>query len=173
MSDKKVYLMRGLPSCGKSYTARKLAGTGGVVCETDEYFFTQVGDDPTQYSYREDLLPEARRWNLQRFKEAVDSGRTPIVVDRGNGRNLETQVYARYALEHGYKVEIREPDSPWWLEVKALLKRKHLTKPLLQDWAQRLSEQSQLTHRVPAAVISHWMDGWKHDLTVEDILNYR
>src|SRR5687768_12834933 len=43
MTDKIVYLMRGLPSCGKSTTAKKLAGDTGVICETDEYFYTQVG----------------------------------------------------------------------------------------------------------------------------------
>ena len=31
MSDRVVYLMRGLPSCGKSHTARKLAESGGIV----------------------------------------------------------------------------------------------------------------------------------------------
>ena len=29
-NDKMVFLMRGLPSCGKSYTARRLAGRSGV-----------------------------------------------------------------------------------------------------------------------------------------------
>ena len=30
---------------------------------------------------------------------------------------------------------------------------------------------SKQTHRVPASTIRNWMDHWKHDLTVEDILN--
>jgi len=173
MSDKKVYLMRGLPSCGKSYTARNLVGSNGVICETDEFFLTQAGDEPPTYNYREDLLPEARRWNLQRFQEAVLAGRSPIVVDRGNGQNLETQLYARYALEHGYQVELKEPESAWWQEVKVLLQRKEHTKDILYQWAAQLAERSEATHRVPVATIRHWMDKWKHDLTVEDILNYR
>ena len=44
MFEQIVYLMRGLPCCGKSHTARKLAGDQGVVLETDEYFYHCVGD---------------------------------------------------------------------------------------------------------------------------------
>ena len=110
MTDRIVYLMRGLPACEKSYAARKAAGADGVICETDEDFYTQVGDDPTRYDYDADLLPAARRWNFDRFKQAVDAGASPVVVDRGNGRNAETLEYARYALGHGYRVELKEPD---------------------------------------------------------------
>jgi hypothetical protein len=39
-SRKIVYLMRGLSSSGKSHTAKQLAGQTGIVCETDEYFYT-------------------------------------------------------------------------------------------------------------------------------------
>ena len=170
MGDKIVYLMRGLPSCGKSYTARQLCLDGGIICETDEYFHTQVGSDPTQYDYHNDLLPEARRWNLERFKQAVDAGVSPIVVDRGNGRNEESEMYARYAVNRGYQVELKEPESEWWQEIRVLLKYKQVTREILYQWADRLSEMSRQTHRVPASTIRHWMDHWKHDLTVRDIL---
>ena len=85
MSEKIVYLMRGLPSCGKSYTAKKLAGDTGVVCETDEYFYTHVGEDPKKYDYKKELMGEARRWNFARFAEAVDAGVEAIVVDHESG----------------------------------------------------------------------------------------
>ena len=171
-SDKIVYLMRGLPSCGKSYTARKLAGQTGVVCETDDYFHTQVGDDPTRYDYRKELLEHARRWNLERFKNAVDAGRSPIVVDRGNSLSLQSQVYARYVAERGYAVELKEPESDWWQEIRVLLKYKHVTREILYEWADRLAKMSRSTHRVPATTIRRWMDRWKYDLTIADILNY-
>ena len=57
-----VYLMRGLPACGKSHRARRLAGADGVVLETDQYFYTQVGEDPGHYDYDKELLPRARQW---------------------------------------------------------------------------------------------------------------
>jgi len=56
MNDKIVYLMRGLPSCGKTFKARQLAANGGLICETDEYFHTQIGDDPTKYNTVQKLL---------------------------------------------------------------------------------------------------------------------
>jgi hypothetical protein len=40
-----VYLMRGLPSCGKSHRSKQLAGAQGVICETDQFFYTQVGQN--------------------------------------------------------------------------------------------------------------------------------
>ena len=64
MPQRTVYLMRGLPCCGKSYTAQRLRGESGCICETDQFFYTQVGDDPQRYDYDEALLPDAREWNL-------------------------------------------------------------------------------------------------------------
>lgn len=173
MSKHVVYLMRGLPACGKSHLARRLAGTTGVVLETDEYFYTQVGEDPARYDYSDDLLPAAREWNLSRFRDAVARGVSPIVVDRGNGLNPETRAYASLAIEHGYLVELAEPDSPWWQELRVLLKYKqHVAGELFDLWAKKLSDTTRHTHRVPAATIRHWMNRWRHDLTIEDILNY-
>ena len=172
MSDRVVYLMRGLPACGKSFTARKLAGESGVVCETDEYFYTQVGDDPRRYDYRADLLPQARQWCFERYRQALKDGRSPVVVDRGNGRNLETQQFARCAVEHGYRLELAEPESEWWQEIRVLLKYKEHTREVLYKWADTLAAKSQATHRVPAATIRHWMDHWHSGLTVEEIINY-
>jgi hypothetical protein len=172
LTEKVVYLMRGLPCCGKSYTARTLAGETGVVLETDQYFYTEVGEDPKRYDYRADLLPAARQWNFQRFVQAVAAGRSPIVVDRGNGLNAETRRYARHAVEHGCRVELREPESPWWQEIRSLLKAKKTNRERLYQWADRLAEMSRSGHRVPAATIRHWMDKWKPNLTIEQILEY-
>jgi len=167
-----VYLMRGLPSTGKSHTAKRLAGKTGVVCETDEYFYTQVGDDPMQYDYQHDRLEEARRWNFERFQKAVHDGITPIVVDRGNGLTECTQIYARYAVDNGYEVALKEPESEWWQEIRVLLKYKQVNRPILLQWADILARMNRGTHRVPAAVIRRRMKKWKFDLTVADILKY-
>ena len=173
MSEKKViYLMRGLPSSGKSHTAKILAGQKGVVLETDEYFYTQVGNDPTHYDYQHKLLGEARQWNYERFKQGIAKGITPIIVDRGNSLATETQIYARYAVDHDYQVELREPDSEWWQEIRVLLKYKQVTQPVLWKWADVLSRMSQSSHRTPVEVIRRRMAKWKSKLTVEDILDY-
>lgn len=171
-SAKVVYLMRGLPGCGKSHRAKRLAGIHGLVLETDEYFFTQVGIDSSQYDFDKTLLPAARAWNLGRLRDAMTADISPIVIDRGNGLNPETREFATCAADHGYEVELAEPDSPWWQELRVLLKyREYVSDALFDAWAQRLAESTRDHHRVPAGTIRNWMRHWKHDLTVEDILN--
>ncbi len=171
-AEKALYLMRGLPCCGKSHTARKLAGKTGVICETDEYFHTHVGQDPSKYNYKKELLPLARQWNFERCRKAVLEGRSPIVVDRGNSLNLESHQYARLAADNGYRVALSEPESPWWQEIRVLLKYKSVTRPILYSWAEKLAEMSRAHHRVPESTIRRWMDHWRWDVTVEDILNF-
>lgn len=163
--------MRGLPSCGKSFTARRLAGECGLVLETDAYFYYCVGTDVSTYDYDARLLDAAREWNFQRFKLAVDDHVSPIVVDRGNGQNAESARYAVYALEQGYDVQLREPESSWWQEIRVLLKYKHLTGPALADWAEELARRSRQTHRVPAETILNWMKKWRWDLTINQVLS--
>lgn len=172
MSEPAVYLMRGLPACGKSYTARTLAGTQGIVLETDEYFYLMVGNDPASYDYDKNLLSAAQQWNFERFREAIRQRIAPIVVDRGNGLNKESQRYARYALEHGYRPILREPNSPWWQEIRALLCDKQANKKQLDEWARRLTELSQKNHRVPISTIRRWIEAWNPELTIDAILTY-
>ena len=75
------------------------------------------------------------------------------------------------AAENGYAVELAEPDSSWWQELRVLLKYKEFVADRLFDaWAQRLADSTRDTHRVPASTIRHWMRNWRHDLTVEQIL---
>lgn len=171
-SSRIVYLMRGLPGCGKSHRAKRLAGETGLVLETDEYFFTQVGTDPASYDFDKSLLPQARQWILNRMQQALLEGRSPIVIDRGNGLNAETREFAALAVQHQYHVKLAEPDSPWWLELRVLLKyREYIRAELFDAWAQRLADATRDHHRVPASTIRHWMESWRHDITVEQIMN--
>lgn len=168
-----VYLMRGLPGCGKSHRARQLAGESGMVLETDVYFYTQVGDDPAAYDYDAALLPTARQWVFEKFQQAISEGTSPIVLDRGNGLNPETRRFAVYAVEQGYQVELAEPDSPWWQELRVLLKYKpYVAEEVFDHWASHLADRTRDGHRVPADTIRRWMKHWRSDLTVEAILSY-
>lgn len=173
MHDRIVYLMRGLPSSGKSHLARRLAGDTGVLLETDQFFYCDNEDGTRSYHYSEARLPAARQWVFERFRAALVAGRSPIVLDRGNGLNNETRRFAQYAVDQGYRVELKEPDSPWWLEIKELMRGRPRTNPMLHRWAVRLSEMSRETHRVPLDTIQKWMSTWRVDLTVEDILRSR
>lgn len=165
------YQIRGLPACGKSFTARQLAGETGIVLETDEYFYSQVGSDPTHYDFREDLLPAARQWVFERLRDAISRGITPIVLDRGNGLNAETRAFAALGIDHEYSVKLTEPDSPWWQELRVLLKyRDFVSDELFDQWAGALADKTRRGHQVPASTIRRWMSHWRHDVTAEEIL---
>jgi hypothetical protein len=67
MSDQVVYLMRGLPSSGKSFPARTLAGEQGLILETDQYFGVKVGDVRVyRYSEWELSCPKRQRSSASR-----------------------------------------------------------------------------------------------------------
>ena len=95
-----------------------------------------------------------------RYRKALALGRSPIIVDRGNGLNAESREYALLAEQHGYHIELREPDSPWWQELRVLLKYSDFVDETLFDqWAEQLSAKSATGHRVPAATIRRWIKG--------------
>ncbi len=173
LPDKIVYLMRGLPCCGKSHRAKRLAGNTGAIFETDEYFYTQVPGDPTRFKYNHALLPKARAWNFARYSEAIHKGISPIIVDRGNSLNEQSYQYAQLAHQQGYTIILIEPDSVWWQEIRVLLKYKPHTMIPLAKWAEKLAEMSRNTpphHGVQAEYIYHLMQHWRSDVTVEKIL---
>ena len=165
-----LYLMRGLPSSGKSHRAIGLAGETGVVCETDAFFRVEPAGSKGTAGSGSEAMAEARHWNLARFARALEEGVSPIVVDRGNGLSPETARYATLALEKGYRVELREPDSPWWQEIRVLLKYREFTEPVLEVWAERLAQLSEGSHRISAETIRAHMRSWRHDLRVEEII---
>ena len=162
--------MRGLPSCGKSYTSRQLAGEEGVVCELDEFFYAQVGDDPSVYNWSDDLVARAHLWNLGRFKDAVDAGNALVIVDADNRLDIQACEYIEYALAWEYQIEIREPDSPWWGDIRKLLADKQANEQAILVWLRKLSAMSRAKHRAPLAVLIDRANSWKVDVSLEDYL---
>ncbi len=157
-----MILMRGLPSCGKSYTSQTLVGENGIRIEFDEFFYTQVGDDPAKYNWSRDLLGRARRWNLGRLNKAVDARWPRIVVDSDNNNCDYTRQYVGYAMDRGYRIEFAEPTSSWWHTIGKLLADKNANAQALHDWAQKLTEMSKRTHRVPLTDFLHRISKWEN-----------
>jgi len=170
---KVLYLMRGLPACGKSFTAKELVGDG-VIFSTDDYWYQVVKpDEPDQYSFNPRMLGQAHKWNQLRAQKAIEEGTTPIIIDNTNTTASEGKIYVQYALPQGYEIEVREPTSEWWLEIRELLQDKKANKKALKNWAIELEERSKETHGVPAWSIEKMMWRWQNDITVEDIMNAR
>ncbi|XP_044872247.1 uncharacterized protein LOC123370066 isoform X3 [Mauremys mutica] len=109
-SQKLLLILRGLPGSGKTTLSHILLGQNrdGVVFSTDDYFRQQDG-----YTYNVAQLGDAHDWNQKRAKQAVDQGRSPIIIDNTNTQAWEMKPYVEMALGKGYRVEFHEPDT-WW-----------------------------------------------------------
>ncbi|XP_050770920.1 uncharacterized protein LOC127029372 isoform X3 [Gymnogyps californianus] len=124
-SQKLLLILRGLPGSGKSTLSRILLGQScdGIVFSTDEYFRQQDG-----YTYNAAQLGDAHDWNQKRAKQAMEQGKSPVIIDNTNTQAWEMKPYVEVALEKGYRVEFHEPDT-WWkfdpeeLEKETVLKK--------------------------------------------------
>lgn len=143
-NDKVVYIMRGLPGSGKSTLAKEL-GQGGAVFSTDDVFMVDG-----KYRFNPSMLGYAHTQTQLRVKNAIESGISPIVVDNTNVKAWEAKFYVEEALKHGYRVEIKEPDTPWKFNAEELAKRN--------------------THNIPLAAIESKLRKWEPNINVEDIL---
>lgn len=177
---KTLIIMRGLPWCGKSYRAKELvqefrAKTGtdeGVIFSTDDFWY-QVNhpERPDEYSFSQRLLGAAHKWNQLRTQRAIDLGHPLILVDNTNTMAAEFCCpYAKYAHWQDYAVQIEEPTSDHWQEIRGLLYNKRANKKELKEWAQKLSAGSVETHNVPEFVIEKMMWRWECDLDPQTVI---
>uniref|UniRef100_A0A8C3LBE0 NEDD4-binding protein 2-like 2 n=1 Tax=Chrysolophus pictus TaxID=9089 RepID=A0A8C3LBE0_CHRPC len=126
-SRKVLLILRGLPGSGKSTLSRFLLdhSRDGIVLSTDDYFRQQDG-----YTYNAAQLGDAHDWNQKRAKQAMEQGKSPVIIDNTNTQAWEMKPYVEVALEKGYRVEFREPDT-WWkfdpeeLEKERIVKKNH------------------------------------------------
>ncbi|KAM6447534.1 uncharacterized protein PHA67_020104 isoform 2-T5 [Liasis olivaceus] len=124
---KQLLILRGLPGSGKTTLSHILLGQScnGIVFSTDDYFHQINGC----WAYNVSQLSAAHEWNQNRAKEAMDLGRSPIIIDNTNTQAWEMKPYVKAALEKGYDVEFHEPDT-WWkfnpeeLEKELVVKKK-------------------------------------------------
>ena len=170
---KTIIILRGLPCSGKSFKAKKLveASPEGVVYSTDEFWHTQVKPEkPDDYNFVPRFLGQAHKWNQLRAQKSIELGHPLIIIDNTNVSAQEIFPYASYAHYQGYEVEIQEPESEWWLQIRELLYDKRVNKQEIKKWAFELAEKSKLTHNVPQWSIERMMWRWQPDLTLDTIL---
>jgi hypothetical protein len=171
---KQLILLRGLPWTGKSYQSKKLLEKHpeGKIFSTDEYWYKiNFPDRPEEYSFNRNLLGTAHKWNQLRAQRAIDMGDPLIIIDNTNTTADEFCCpYLKYASFQGYEIEIQEPTSDKWLEIKELLRNKKANWKKLKEWAKTLSEGSKETHSVPVLVIEGMMRRWQCDLDPKVVL---
>ncbi|NXA37522.1 N42L2 protein, partial [Eudromia elegans] len=90
----------------------------GIILSTDDYFGHQDG-----YTYNAAHLGDAHDWNQKRAMQAMEEGKSPIIIDNTNTQAWEMKPYVEMALEKGYRVEFREPDTWWKFNPEELEKR--------------------------------------------------
>ncbi|XP_054681700.1 NEDD4-binding protein 2-like 2 isoform X2 [Grus americana] len=124
-SQKLLVILRGLPGSGKSTLSRILLGESrdGIIFSTDDYFRQQDG-----YTYSAAQLGDAHDWNQKRAKQAMEQGKSPVIIDNTNTQAWEMKPYVEVALEKGYRVEFHEPDTWWKFDPEELEKEKILKK---------------------------------------------
>ena len=172
-APRRLILMRGLPSCGKSWTARRIAAEeGGVRFEFDAFFERADGesDGQREFHWSRSALPQARRSQFEFVCAAVDAGISPIVADDDHRPGPTAKAISSYALSRGYEIELREPDSPWWQALRPLLANKQAHAQALGTWAQKLCRLSASEHRVSLASFAARIERWDPDMTLLDIL---
>lgn len=118
-----VFIMSGIPGCGKTHLARRLAdaftthGAGNLyphIISTDDFWSLKDG----VYRFDATRLPEAHQWFLRTFnnlviKPAFGSRQNIIFVDNTNLCSAQIAPYYLGAAAYGYDVEILRINTPF------------------------------------------------------------
>jgi len=96
---KAVYIISGVPGCGKSTIAKQIAGETGVVCEADAFFYVNG-----VYEWKPENLKVVHNKCFDKFKKAIDDGVETVINSNTNATIKEWARYNDYAIENGYTV---------------------------------------------------------------------
>ncbi|KAJ3110551.1 hypothetical protein HDU96_006491 [Phlyctochytrium bullatum] len=151
---RKLIIMRG---SGKSTLAAQILAEEnyeGTIFSTDDYWLipSDPGHPPT-YAFDHSRLTDAHRWNQHRATSAMRArDARVIIIDNTNVQAWEARPYVEAALQFGYRVVVRQPDTPWWRDRDA------------EQMARRNA------HNVSRDVIEKMLARWEERFDVEDIL---
>jgi len=111
---KKLYVMRGISGSGKSTAAKSLSG---VVPENIFATDDLISDNLDGYNAFFEAMEEAQDWSplsekhqqlIALIGQAMEEGRTPLVLDNMNLQAWEAKAAVQKAVNQGYEVEFVE-----------------------------------------------------------------
>lgn len=119
-----LYIMRGIPGCGKSFRAKQLSERLGnaPVFSADNFF--GEGEE-----YRRRWTPQTAHLGHRdcesKVLAAMKANAPAVIVDNTNIALQGFRTYLDYATDLDYAVYFVYPNSPWWIEtVEPYLKAK-------------------------------------------------
>lgn len=155
--DRKLYIMRGIPGCGKSHRATRISQeTGGVIFSADNFF-----GEGEEY---------CRNWSPNKIHLAHQDCETKaiaemglfnphIIIDNTNITLRNFRVYIDCAILQNYTVYFVYPDSSWWKEkVLPFLQGKVTDQDrdvLRNEIVENLTKRN--IHGVPSSTISNML----------------
>jgi predicted kinase len=103
MSEKTLYIMRGVPGAGKSTMAKLIAdSTDGVICSTDDLWYDSKGD----YNWDPELLEAKHLENQRNVSICMAESLPSIIVDNTNLVQRDVSPYLYLAKVMSYTVQI-------------------------------------------------------------------
>lgn len=99
---KKLILMRGITGSKKSTLAKQLVDQGQIF-STDDYFMVDG-----RYNFDASLLGIYHNKNVNRVKDAMVSGISPVVIDNTNLTLGDMQLYLEMAKEFDYEITVAQ-----------------------------------------------------------------
>jgi predicted kinase len=147
-----VYICRGTPGSGKSFTISKFVPESHIF-SADKFFINPASGN---YEFNINKIGQAHQKCISDVEAAMEEEISPIGVDNTNLRWALIKPYYLLAKQYGYDVEYIESNSPWWKEIKELLKNK--TPENIEKVVQ--ISKSKNVHNVPDDTLRKFAMNW-------------
>ncbi|XP_075228041.1 uncharacterized protein LOC142328260 [Lycorma delicatula] len=121
---KVMVLMRGCHSIGKTYTAHSLIDKINELSKNYRplVYLEHIFNSDKKFTFNSYLqYPDVK--SQKRVLEAIRYNKNPIIIDNCNIIVSEMKPYVEMAVNHGYYIEVLEPDTKWKFDEDELLKR--------------------------------------------------
>lgn len=168
-NPKKIIIMRGVPSSGKSYRAKQLAnGDESIICSADHYFGLTKEEYVSNWDAKK--LGLAHGQCSKKAKMLMQRQQPLVIIDNTNTLVRDMMPYFDMAFQYQYFVQIEEPNSPWWVnDIAPFLGDKQKNKAQLEKAARMLWEKNLTSHEVPLKNIEKMLFRYHVNVTVEQL----